>query len=156
MNYFRMSFDSQGSEKPVEKLVNRKRASNEGNSSSIDWDQMKSETTKRKRFDFSHDPKVLEVQKRILNSMKNTPSVNEPEMKYSCSINSDGNVESQKCYSIGKKNDVCSGSRFDINFKSASGRPLVKKVLPVFMSNVSLAASSLFFYFFRIFLQFIF
>ncbi|VDK85158.1 unnamed protein product [Onchocerca ochengi] len=98
---------------------------------------MKSETTKQKRFDFSRDPKVLEVRKRILSSMKNAPSVNESDVKYSCSINSDRNVESQQCYPAGKKNGVCSGSRFNTDFKSASGRPLVKKVLPVFMSNVN-------------------
>ncbi|MCP9263368.1 BMA-FIGL-1 [Dirofilaria immitis] len=169
-----MPFDSIGSEKSLEKLVNRKRA-NSNDLQFIDLNQKESETIKRKLFDFSHDPKVLEVQQRILNSIvsinancyvivsrpllgnkkdlsnilfgqlerqtfeanKNASSMNESDVKYPCSINSDKNVESRKCYPIIKKNGVFSESRFNTHFKSASGRPLIKRVLPVFASNVN-------------------
>uniref|UniRef100_A0A915PPT7 Zinc finger CCCH-type with G patch domain-containing protein n=1 Tax=Setaria digitata TaxID=48799 RepID=A0A915PPT7_9BILA len=94
------------------------------------------ETHKRNRFDFSHDPKVLEVRKRILSSMNNGPSVSE-SAKYPTSTDSDGNVLTQKCYQVVKKNGACSKSGLDTEFKSASGRPLVKKVMPVLADSVN-------------------
>ncbi|VDK88594.1 unnamed protein product [Litomosoides sigmodontis] len=91
--------------------------------------------TKRRRFDFSHDPKVLEIQRRILNSMNNSPPIDQPA--YPCHINSGGNIGPRACYGIGENNGVSSELGFHTDFKSASGQPLIKKVMPVLANNTN-------------------
>ncbi|EFO22555.2 fidgetin protein [Loa loa] len=117
--------------------MNRKRANSDGDGPSTDLDQMKPETTKEGRFNFTQDPKVLEVQRQLLDNMNNPPSINQDDVKHPCSTNSNKNVGSIKYYRLIKRNGVCSRSGFDTDFKSASGRPVVKKVMPVFPDNVN-------------------
>uniref|UniRef100_A0A0R3S135 AAA domain-containing protein n=1 Tax=Elaeophora elaphi TaxID=1147741 RepID=A0A0R3S135_9BILA len=130
-----MPFDSKGSENSLKKLTNRKRSNSVGDDPSMN--QMEPEIIKRRYYDFSRDPKILEMRRRILNNTNYSRSVNKPKVKDPCSTNSDRNVGSARCYRIVKVNDARSESGFNTDFKSASGRPLVKKVMPVLSENVN-------------------
>ncbi|CAG9531727.1 unnamed protein product [Cercopithifilaria johnstoni] len=117
--------------------MNPKRSDSVSGLSSPNLDQIEPETTKRSRFDFSHDPKILKLQKRILSRMNNSLSVNQPNVKYPYGINSGRYVGPGKCYRIVRKNAVYPRLGFDTDFKSASGRPPFRKVMPVLTDNLN-------------------
>ncbi|VDM09851.1 unnamed protein product [Wuchereria bancrofti] len=95
---------------------------------------MEPETTKQRRFDFSQDQRVLELQKRIC-SRNDIPLPDQRDVKYPCPTSSNRNVGFAKCYRLVRRNTACSRPALDTDFKTASGRPLVKKVMPVFVDN---------------------
>uniref|UniRef100_A0AAF5PMB7 Vacuolar protein sorting-associating protein 4A n=2 Tax=Wuchereria bancrofti TaxID=6293 RepID=A0AAF5PMB7_WUCBA len=113
--------------------MNRKRANS---SSSTNFNQMEPETTKQRRFDFSQDQRVLELQKRIC-SRNDIPLPDQRDVKYPCPTSSNRNVGFAKCYRLVRRNTACSRPALDTDFKTASGRPLVKKVMPVFVDNTN-------------------
>ncbi|KAL3990994.1 ATPase associated with various cellular activities (AAA) family protein [Acanthocheilonema viteae] len=132
-----MPFYSMESGESFGALMNRKRANNVGDNSSSNFDQMELETTNQRYFDFNHDPKFLRMRQKILNNMNNSLPLNVLGVKYPYSTYSDMYAGFEKYYRIMAENGAYSELGFDTNFKSASGRPLLKKVMPVLAHNVN-------------------
>ncbi|VIO89699.1 SAP1 protein, putative [Brugia malayi] len=116
--------------------MNRKRARSSDNSLSTNSGQMKPQTNTQRHFDFSQDQKVQELQRRIC-SKTNIPSPDKGDVKFPCPTNSNKNFGFAKCYRQVRKNPACSRPAYDTDFKTASGRPVVKKVMPVFADNTN-------------------
>ncbi|VDN82944.1 unnamed protein product [Brugia pahangi] len=97
---------------------------------------MKPERTTQRHFDFSQDQKVQGLRRRIC-SKTDIPSPDQGDAKFPSPTNSNKNFGFAKCYRQVRKNPACSRPAYDTDFKTASGRPVVKKVMPVFADNTN-------------------
>lgn len=100
----------------------------------------KHSSTSSFHFDFSKDPQLIAAQRRILNAMK-AERASESRIagtpKFSFSSNSNGEFFSEDGFLASETRRKATDRRADVSptplpdFRMASGRPLVKEVLPV-------------------------